>query len=618
MVKDKNNTSPMFLPKIATRNELPQRRPISPTRARRGWAAARARGKKRSGLCYAMRMGMIHHLVFVLVAVLFTLFAWLGGGVVAKWLAPWAPWLTLLLAECALVLPEQRPGEALDAARVRVWRGIVRDPLTWVAAALMLFLTLQWLNACLCLEWNAAAQQWRVVSPAFEWLYPANLGQWLAVRPEAPQEAAAWPVLGTQPVKWLPWSLRADEARGVLNWFGPVLAAVLAVRHALGRRSKRGLAAFICLMSAVLAIAGIVQFAVGGEFLYWGMKSRAFFFATFGYPNHAAGYFAAVMAVSMGCGLWAMEHREEARLPAWLFFGAAGLCAAGAVLSGSRAGMLFALGIAAFCALFIPLRYAGSWPRARRFGVLAALAVGALAVFGTAAFRIHAATANAARARGLRHAFSLEARHAALKLPEYHTTPALDTVFLELAETPWADYLAHPMLMRSGYQGILALRQAAAYPWFGTGAWSFRWLNAHFIRPDSPEEQEWLKARLSVGQANVHNDTLQFLAEHGWVGFGLMLACVALLLGPFLRLLWVSPARVASDVQADRCWVNRLNVWLIFALLATTLLAAHSFIDLVFRSPACMLLYGLLFVCAEGFVPRARPLQPKTEGSAHA
>ena len=50
---------------------------------------------------------MERYLTCALVAILLTLYAWLGGGIVAPWLAPWTPWITLLIGEVALLLPEQ-------------------------------------------------------------------------------------------------------------------------------------------------------------------------------------------------------------------------------------------------------------------------------------------------------------------------------------------------------------------------------------------------------------------------------------------------------------------------------------------------------------------------------
>ncbi len=566
-------------------------------------------------------MGTIRAVVFALVALMLTLFTWLGGGVVASWLEPWAPWLTLLTAEAALLLPEQRRAESLFEARRRVWRGLARDPLTWLAVALCLYLLVQWLNACTFLEWDAKAQAWQVLSPAFAWLRHPDTAAWLA-SPEARTVGEGVRFWAEPPWAWLPWSLRADEARAVLDWFPPTLVAALAVRHALLGRSKRRMMTFVCAMTSVLALAGIVQFAVGGEFLYWGLKSNAFFFATFGYPNHAACFFPAVMALSVGMMLWATEHREHTRVPPWAYGVAAVLCGVSGILSGSRAGFLFTLAITALTAVYVPLRYFGSWPARLRLTVPALLLAAAVGVVGTAGFRVYATRANDARRAAVASARTDEARTAAARMPQFAPLPALDAVVREIDGTDWAALFANPMLMRSGYQGILALRQHAAHPWFGTGAWSFRWLNATYIDPDLPEERAWLRNRMGVGQANVHNDTLQFLAEHGWVGFGLMLGCVAALVLPFLKALLGSPARTVSDAQADRCWANRLNVACLFVLLATTMIALHSFIDLVFRSPACMLLYALMLACAPAFVLGARPVAaaplPKEQEPTHA
>ncbi len=567
-------------------------------------------------------MGISRHIVVSLVALMLTLFTWLGGGIVPKWLSTWTPWLTLLIAEAMFLLPEQRRNETLLDARARVWHTLLRDPLTWLAVALTLFLTIQWLNAYTFLEWVPTDKAWKVVSPAFEWLRHPDVAALTAKPPADPTQPLYIPIANSIPVPWLPHALRADEACTVLAWFTPVLVALLAIRHATLRHSKRMLCTFICAMTSVLAIAGIIQYLVDGSFLYWGMKSNAFFFATFGYPNHAACFFPAVMALSIGMLLWNLEHREHTRIPGWLYIVSAILCAISAVLSGSRAGVLFTLAIMAFTTLYVPIRYFGSMSTRLKIAVPTLLFLGAFIVIGSAAFRIYAVNANQERTLALKQAVTPEEQAAAFALPSYRTIPSVDTVLKEIGDTDWATFIEHPMLMRSGYQGILALRQLEAYPYFGAGAWSFRWLNVLYIDKNNPEEQSWFKSRTGVGQANVHNDTLQFLAEHGWVGFTLMLGCIAALAIPFFYTLFRSPAVPMSDSVADRCWLNRICAYCVFAAVATTMIAAHSFIDLVFRSPACMMLYGLLFVCANGFVPRKQPtsplINPQNKENAHA
>ena len=566
-------------------------------------------------ICYTPYM--IRYIVFSLVALTLTLFTWLGGGIVAQWLRPWALWLSLLMAEFALLVPEQRHGESLFDARKRVIRGILLDPLTWLSLALCTYLTIQWVNACTFMAWDELSESWKIFSPAFESLRnPAALAYMNTPPAIGDSGFLFWP---EPPCAWLPWSLRADEARGVLYWFVPTLVGVIVARHALLNHTKRQLLAFVCIMTSVLAIAGILQFIAGSDFLYWGRKNAAFFFATFGYPNHAACFFPMVMALSIGMLLWTLEHRDVMKcLPARFYAASTVLCAVSGILSGSRAGMLLTLAVTAFSALYIPFRYFTSLPSKLRFAVPALILILGFTVVGTAGFRIYAIQANQAYAEAKALAKTEEELAAVSRLPRYGQVPAVDGVLKEIADTDWEMFIEHPMLMRSGYQGILALRQHADYPLFGSGAWSFRWLNIRYINAEDPEEQKWFENRKGVGQANVHNDTLQYLAEHGWVGFGLMLAIIAALALPFLWVLVRSPAKTVSDVQADRCWLNRLNVACVYIFIATFMAAFHSFIDLIFRSPACMMLYALLFVCAPACVVGTKttaytPPSPKPE-----
>ncbi len=547
-------------------------------------------------------MGYMRYLVGALVALLFTLYTWLGAGTISPWLRPWALWMALLIAEVAFLLPEQRRNESLFDARRRVLRGVLCDPLMWVSVALWIFLTLQWLNASTFLQWDAATKSWTMYGPPLSFMTHSDAAGILAQSPKAASGAVILPPY----FSWLPFSLRADEARIVLDWFVPILTAILALRHATTRHTKRLVMVYVCIMTSVLAVAGMLDWLFGTQVLCWGREAKAFFFATFGYPNHAACFFPAMMLVAMGMLCWTYEHRERTRMPAWLYIVTIAVCAIAAILSGSRAGLIFVFAIAAFAIVYLPIRFFASWSGRKRLFAFLSLVVAAVAVIGTLAFRFYVVHANQARVAAIAAAVTEQERIEANAMPSYVSMPTIDAVVREIAETDWALFFEHPMLMRSGYQGILALRQHDAYPWFGAGARSFRHLSERYIDRSNPEEADWFRMRLGVGQANVHNDTLQFLAEHGWIGFGLMLACCACLLWPFMVDFVTSPSRTQSDAVADRGWFNRLNAFFVFGFLATQLIAVHSFIDLVFRSPACMMLYGLIFVCAMGFVPARR------------
>lgn len=536
-------------------------------------------------------MGYVKYFVGALVALLFTLYTWLGAGTISPWLRPWALGLAALIAEMALIFPEQRHGESLFDARKRVLQGVIRDPLTWFSLGLFLFLTLQWWNAATFLEWHTSTQTWTAILPPCEWMAHPETETILATTPRLPAGTEVIAVVKPAYFSWLPWSLRSDEARIVLDWFVPIFVALLAIRHATSRRTQRYLMTFTCMMTSLLAIGGILDWSLGTQALCWGREAKAFFFATFGYPNHAACFFPAVMLMAVGLFVWSYEHRDRSRVPLMLYILTIGLCGIGGVLSGSRAGVIFVGLIICLCLVYLPWRLMASCSLQQR-GIMIALMIAIIiGVFGTAAFRFYAIRINAERQE-------------ASQTPLYTPMPAIDPVINEIATTDWKAFFEDPMLVRSGYQGVLARRQHEEYFWYGAGARSFRRLSGNYIDKQNPEEADWSKMRMGIGQANVHNDTLQFLAEHGTLGFGLMVGCFLCLLIPFLKGLWQSPRQVESDIIADRNYFFRINAFYFFAFFAILLVLLHSFVDLVFRSPACLMLWGLFFVCAPGFAPR--------------
>lgn len=489
------------------------------------------------------------YLPLTLVALTVFLFSWLGGGTIPAWVGWWTPWMTLLLLEVTFVLPEVKRNETIMQARSRVWRGIIRDPLLWFGALLTLFLVIQWLNG-----------------PRLKYLDPQTR-QWLLHPP---------------PIPWLPSSIHQGEARCILDWFPPVIAAALAARHALLKPTKRMLCQFICWNAAVMAVMGLIQMKMGNEFLFsiWDYTVNTQIFSTFGYPNHAAIYFPAVMALSIGLWLWSIEYRESLHYPPHILLIPIFLCAAGGVCSLSRAGALFTVGVAIFGGLYAASRYWGGWSKAMRIRISCA----------TVAFTACAA--------------------ACVILPEKFA------VRDEILKTEWKPFLEHPMLARSGYQGEAAWEMYKDYPAYGLGGWGYRQMIHLYVKPED------VKSTRGTGQANVHNDSLQFLAEHGSIGFGLMLACALSLAIPFWIQLVKSPGDAMPEEQKERAWPFRINAVYAYSALATFMVCLHSFIDLPFRSPACMLVFALCFVMAPGFAfqqPKAAiPQKQKRSEVNHA
>jgi len=109
---------------------------------------------------------------------------------------------------------------------------------------------------------------------------------------------------------------------------------------------------------------------------------------------------------------------------------------------------------------------------------------------------------------------------------------------------------------------------------FGVGGWGYR----HMVGTYMPEKA-WVLLKES-GRANVHNDFMQYLAEFGVVGLGLILLAVAVLLWPLLRYpIWNHPM-------------------IFFPMMGVLLTCLHSMIDLPFRNTAIILSWTIILTSA--------------------
>lgn len=110
-----------------------------------------------------------------------------------------------------------------------------------------------------------------------------------------------------------------------------------------------------------------------------------------------------------------------------------------------------------------------------------------------------------------------------------------------------------------------------------------------------------------VGGANVHNDYLQFLCEHGAVGAALLAAIFLCLAVPVVRS-WVRLCRTARFLPAEKAppWPRALyclpagTLWI---LLGNAALMVHAFGDCPMRSAAVLSTFLVTLACADGFLP---------------
>lgn len=473
---------------------------------------------------------LLKHFVLLHVFFLAAFLAWVHGGTRTDHLT-WAPWLALLVVEWMFVMPPVRRGETPSGARRRVLRAVLRDPFFYVALALTSLLFAQFLHP---------------------------IGDAAVDAPGGPARI----------LKWHPFSVDPVESWAQICWFTPVLAAVLAVRHAVTRPGKRLLLELLAWNGALLSVFGFIQNLSGAHALYWITPLGSYFFSTFGYPNIAGAFFTLSFAVS--AGLWLQrgtgsggDPREYRLLAPMLLNGA------GAIGSLSRAAILL---MALLLLAGVGYAFWSAWRRLGAAGRVRALALGLLAVTAGGALLWSVPGSPLRREMG--------------DIPVSFDRFYGDTIGGRL------------------YQYRSAWDLAKDYPLFGTGGWGYRHFVHFYVTPERMSNMMSGK-----GTANVHNDILQFLCEHGSVGLGLMLALVGLLLAPIVRgSAWLirQPETGLAWEEVGQSPLLRVPPIIVGILAGTAATVTHSIIDLPFRSPAVTILWALALACAPGFLPRKR------------
>lgn len=489
----------------------------------------------------------IKNALAIQVMVLIAAYSWIHGGTRADLLLPVIPWLTLMVVEVAIFFPQCKSTETLSDARDRVKRHLRRDPLLYLSIALTVLLVLPMFNETGIPELNRVTGEW-INKPA--------------------------------PHKWLPSCVSAVDHASLLLWFIPTLVSLLAVRHGLLKRGKRVLLEMICWNGAALAVFGFVQQFTGATSVYWGTAKFSDFFSTFGYPNIAGAFFTLHFALS--AGMW-FAHVTETKI--------------GPAVTESLRELPEEKPLAAQQRMLLPaaLNFAAALTTLSRAAIMLSLAI----LLVLSIYMVVGVWQNSERGTKVKMFATLQA--VVLFVALAMTVFAPSGMKNELKTISWQAVVSR-VTGAEQYHTRVANEIFKDYKLFGAGGWSYGFLQMQYMTPQE------LKHIQVVGGVNVHNDTMQFLAEQGVLGFGLMVLCAWTLVIPLLVAMFkrYRESRASRQPVPWPRWVYCHSPVCIVALVGPIATVVHSFADLPFRDPAVLLVWALSFVCALGYIPNPK------------
>lgn len=359
------------------------------------------------------------------------------------------------------------------------------------------------------------------------------------------------------PFPSLPSCVDQDGAKHVLIWFLSVVVAVMAVRIGMSTRSRYMLLRILVVNGALLALLGIAQMATSPNKLFWYRPMSVQFFATFGYPNHAGSFFLLMSAVNMGLLIRALASLDDDNHP--IFFSVTLILnVLGTYFSLCRAAIVLETLLIAFALIY------GCIYLFKRIG-----GVGITKIL-VATFAIFLCLGIVALGRN--SGFSKEVK------------------------------TINGKSMGTVYEGDRELLASAAVkiwqdnPWPGVGGWSFKEHVGLYV-----PEKDW-KILEQRGKANVHNDILQFLCEHGAIGGGLIFAIVITIV---IHLIWnlIHMKRLFNQTtDKDSSWLGSIPPTIILSVVGLVCVVIHCTIDLPFRSTAILLSWFMVLACLPGMI----------------
>ena len=533
--------------------------------------------------------------------------AWIRGGTHGDLLVPTVPWLLTLVFEVIICFPQRHFGEDAVQARQRCWRRIGRDPIFFLTLFfLVIVLCVPFMNKGLC-----PTCDYGEITMSLTRDEDSTLDSILKMPEKTGEERRAKEQMyldfmsektPAPPIPFAPFCVDYRQHFEVLMWFLPALMAMLAARHALLRPGKRLLVEMLAWNAAALAVFGFVQRATGAKFvMIWNpeeydafiaglvaasgisnAKPDPHFFATFGYPNMAGSYFMLSFALSLGVWMTHVRAVESERPPDKAEI--------------ARQRLLLRFLRAHYMLIPVVLNFLGALFTYSRMAIVTSLVLSVLAFIY---YVLRLLLARVDRVRQVkRAAYSFVG---AVLLLVVGVVFAPENVLDEVSSTP-SDEALNRVTGKKDYQSSVAMKLFKKYPAFGCGGWGYRHL---CINQMSDDELDKARAR---GQANVHNDYMQFLCEHGFIGFGCLVGIFFCLVVPIFRdwgrlyraSRFLAPENAPSSPRAIYC-VSPGIFWILVGCFAVAL---HAVLDAPLRSGAVLSLFFVSLACADGYLPR--------------
>jgi O-antigen ligase len=432
----------------------------------------------------------------------------------------WTQFVSLSLAVLAFttaLINRHYRGELAPSGdfKLIIWPKLIHFPLFWLGLLFLVYILIQALN------------------PA--WVYVNDGKSWWLQRIEN--------------ITWLPAGMDTPfkdmNAWRELMIYGTAWLLVCALWVGVTRRTTiQRLLSIVAINGALLAIIGILQKVTHAKYILWGLKdvtSAGYFFSTFIYKNHAGAYFNLVLMLTTALLYWHFsraERRMERSSPAPVFAFCTVLLGLSVMLTNSRAAtilmMLFTL--LAFIGFIIHCTLTRSEGRSP-WAITLLCTIFALFI-------------------GLGSYF-LNTDRAFDRLGKLWEAGAADSSVA-------SRILARKATMEMAEDNLIT----------GWGAGSFRHYFPVYQRhyPEIYSLKHGKKERIMRWEYT-HNDYVQFLAEMGLIGVGLMVAMLVCALRHLIK---------------QQVFMRPHLLFILMALLVT---AVHAWMDFQFHNPAILFLW---------------------------